>query len=95
MVAYPFGDMGIDCKKKEIEAVIDKGCDAIDVVVNMSYLKSGRYEEFKDEVFTLVDYARSLKKDLEIKPLVENRIMHGRAAHCCFANGQGIRGRLH
>lgn len=71
MVAYPFGDMGIECKKKEIEAVIDKGCDAIDVVVNMSYLKSGRYDEFKDEVFTLVDYARSLKKDLEIKPLVE------------------------
>jgi deoxyribose-phosphate aldolase len=71
MVAYPFGDVSIDGKKKEIEVVIDRGCDAIDVVVNMSYLKSERYDDFKAEVHGLVGFARSLKKDLEIKPLVE------------------------
>lgn len=71
MVAYPFGDMSIECKKKEIELVIDRGCDAIDVVVNMSYLKSGRYDDFKAEVHELVKYAKSLKSDLEMKPLVE------------------------
>jgi len=71
MVAYPYGDVSMESKKLEIEMVIDNGCDAIDVVVNMSYLKSNRFEEFREEVFMLVDYTRSLKKDIEMKPLVE------------------------
>jgi deoxyribose-phosphate aldolase len=78
MVGYPFGDVSIESKKLEIKINVDKGADAVDdVVVNMFYLKSGMCDRFKDEVFELVNYARSLRKDLEIMPLVETVLCNG------------------
>lgn len=71
MVAYPYGDMSVECKKVEIKIAIEKGCDALDIVMNISYLKSGMWDEFKNEVFELVNYAKSLKPDIEVKPLIE------------------------
>ena len=71
MVAYPFGDMSIEAKKVEIDRVIEEGCDAIDVVVNMSYLMSNEFGRFHDEVMDLVSYIRKRKDSIEIKVLVE------------------------
>lgn len=71
MVAYPYGDMSIECKKVEIKTAIEKGCDALDIVMNISYLKSNMWDEFKNEVFELVNYARTLKPNVEVKPLIE------------------------
>ncbi len=71
MVAYPYGDMSIEAKKTEIDRVIEEGCDAIDVVVNMSYLLSNEFSRFHSEVTDLVGYIRKKKESIEIKVLVE------------------------
>lgn len=71
MVGYPFGDVSLESKKVEISKVIEYGCDAIDMVVNMSYLISDEYNRFREEVFSMVEYAKSLKPDVELKVLVE------------------------
>lgn len=71
IAGYPYGDMSSDCKFTEIAKVIDEGCESFDMVVNMSYLKSGYYDLFRKEVFEAVEYARKLRPDVEIKMLVE------------------------
>lgn len=69
--SYPFGGVPLEIKKYEMAKVIEYGCDSIDGVVNHSYLKMKENAAFQEELCELVEYGKSLKKDIEIKFIVD------------------------
>ncbi len=69
--SYPLGSMDIKAKKYELAQLVEFGCDSVDGVVNHCYLKTGEHNAFQEELTELTEYGKSLKKDLEVKFIVD------------------------
>lgn len=69
--SYPLGNICTESKIVEIKNVINKGAEAIDGVLPLSALKAGDIGFVKEETEKLVSIAREMKKDIEIKFMVE------------------------
>jgi deoxyribose-phosphate aldolase len=69
--SYPLGNICTEAKIAEIKNIIDKGAEAIDGVLPLSALKAGDISFVKNETEKLVSIARELKKDIEIKFMIE------------------------
>lgn len=62
VVGFPLGAMDTESKKEETKNCLQNGADEIDMVLNISHLKSGFYEEITKEI-------------TEIKKIVGDRIL--------------------
>jgi deoxyribose-phosphate aldolase len=80
VVGFP---LGFDIRHTKIQAVkdlIDRGCEEIDFVVNISYLKSGNDSEFLGELRDIRAYAD------QRKTLRKERVLLKGIIECCYLN---------
>jgi len=78
VISFP---LGYDVRKSKIQALkdlIDRGCEEIDFVVNITMLKSGNDSEFKGELKDIKQYADS-RKTMRDEPVVLKGIIE-----CCY-----------
>ena len=53
VVGFPLGYSVTSAKVAEVEQALKDGCNEIDMVVNISYLKNGDYDKVEEEIRTL------------------------------------------
>jgi len=49
-IAFPFGSAPATVKAMEVEDAVRRGCTAVDLVMNIGALKSGRYRDVEEEL---------------------------------------------
>ena len=67
VVGFPFGAMDTKSKAFETKTAIENGADEIDMVINVGWLKSGRYSDVENDI-------REVKKacgDKHLKVIIE------------------------
>ncbi len=58
VIGFPFGYGGSDVKRAEVVFALQQGAQEIDMVMNISALKSRRYEQVKADIGEVVHLAR-------------------------------------
>ncbi len=78
-VGFPSGSVTTETKVGEVAQLRRIGVDELDMVVNITWLRSGRYDRVLDDVRAVVDAAAGLpvKLILEVTCLDEERIRRG------------------
>jgi deoxyribose-phosphate aldolase len=56
-IAFPFGSAPASVKAFEVEDAVRRGCTAVDLVMNIGALKSGRYRDVEEELRLFVQAA--------------------------------------
>ena len=85
-IGFPFGNNKTPVKVKEAELALWDGCRELDMVINVSALKSGRTDYVVDDIRALKDVVgeKTLKVILEVHWLTDDQIKRG----CeCVAKG--------
>jgi deoxyribose-phosphate aldolase len=75
-IAFPFGVAPAAVKAFEVEDAVKRGCTAVDLVMNIGALKSGRYDDVKEELALFIRAAGSAvtKCILEVNFLTDEEI---------------------
>src|SRR5436190_21649591 len=60
VIAFPFGVAITDIKEAEIRSAASQGAGEMDIVINISAVKSGEFEGVETEMHRLVGRSRSL-----------------------------------
>ncbi len=71
VVSFPLGQTFKDIKVKEAALSVKEGADELDVVSNISFVKEGRYDLFKEEIEGIVREVRRIKSDIVVKVIIE------------------------
>lgn len=58
VIGFPFGNTSSDAKKSEAVLALQHGAAEMDMVVNISALRSGRYQRVKEDIEAVVAMAR-------------------------------------
>ncbi len=69
-VGFPFGVSLLEIKALEAVKAVEDGAEELDMVINLSALKSGDYEFVKRDIVAVVDVKR-LSKDVIVKVIIE------------------------
>jgi deoxyribose-phosphate aldolase len=69
-VGFPFGVSLSEIKALEAVKAVEDGAEELDMVINLSALKSGDYEFVKRDIAAIVDVKR-LSKEMIIKVIIE------------------------
>ena len=69
-VGFPFGVSLSEIKALEAVKAVEDGAEELDMVINLSALKSGDYEFVKRDVAAVVD-VKSLSKEIIVKAIIE------------------------
>jgi deoxyribose-phosphate aldolase len=87
-IAFPFGGAPASVKAMEVEDAVRRGCTAVDLVMNIGALKSGRYRDVEEELRLFVQAAGPAvtKCILEVCHLTEEEI----ATACKLVAAAGI-----
>lgn len=67
IVGFPSGGETLETKLFEVKQLKEKGCDEIDMVLNIGKLKSGFVEEVKDEI----EHIKAVVSPLPLKVIME------------------------
>ena len=59
VVGFPFGSALTAAKAKEASAAVESGAEEIDMVINVGYLRSGKYEAFEKDLCDVVSACRN------------------------------------
>jgi deoxyribose-phosphate aldolase len=78
-IAFPFGCAPAAVKAFEVEDAVNRGCTAVDMVMNVGALKDGDYEAVREELRTFVEAAGAAvtKCILEVCFLTDEEIAAG------------------
>ena len=78
-VAFPSGGATTTMKVAEAKELLRLGCDELDVVINLGWLRSGRYQHVLDDVRAVVEVAGRVpvKVILECHYLSDDEIRRG------------------
>lgn len=76
VIGFPHGANKTNMKIMEGLQVIDDGADELDVVINISWVKSGMFENVKHELEQFVKEMKKKRPDIVIKAIIE----------CCYLN---------
>lgn len=74
VVGFPLGYNSTFVKAEETKKVIENGADEIDIVVNISEIKSGNFNYIQNELSTLCNLAHL--KDKKIKVIIETAYLN-------------------
>lgn len=66
VIGFPLGASTKETKLFETEDAIKKGADEIDMVINISYLKSQKYDAVEEEIREIAEYVHSKNKTLKV-----------------------------
>jgi len=69
-VGFPFGTSLLEIKALEAAKAVEDGAKELDMVVNLSLLKSGDYSTTKRDIAAVVD-AKRLSKEIVVKVIIE------------------------
>jgi deoxyribose-phosphate aldolase len=80
VIAFPFGESDIHTKSLEIERAISKGAHELDVVINLSLVKTGEWKRLKEELAEIREASDHYitKLILEVGALTDDEVKH-----CC------------
>ena len=82
VIGFPLGYSGTEIKVQEIEEALKKGADELDMVIDLSALKSGDFKRLEEEITTclkpIYDAGKILKVIVESGILTENELRE-----CC------------
>lgn len=78
VIAFPYGFTVRHTKIQALKDLIDRGCEEVDFVVNISFLKSGNDSEFMGELRDLRTYADT-RKTIRGEPVILKGIIE-----CCY-----------
>ncbi len=82
VISFPLGNLSPDLKVQEIEEALAKGADELDMVIDLSALKSGNYKQLEYEIETCLKPVYSEGKVLKI--IVESGILtRNELLECC------------
>ena len=82
VISFPMGNLSPDLKVHEIEEAMAKGADELDMVIDLSSLKSGNYRQLEYEIETCLKPVYSEGKVLKI--IVESGILtKNELLECC------------
>ncbi len=86
VIAFPFGVSDIHTKSLEIERAISKGAHELDVVINLSLVKTGDWKRLKEELAELREASdhHILKIILEVGLLTKDEIIS--SSQICLEN---------
>ena len=73
VIGFPFGYSVPKAKLAEVEEAIDSGADELDVVINLTKLKSGKWNELKEEMRPMIYSIHANSKI--IKVIIESGIL--------------------
>lgn len=73
VIGFPFGYSDVEAKLVEIKNAINNGADELDIVLNISYIKTDRWDDLKNEIKTLNDAVKKGKKISKI--IIESGIL--------------------
>jgi len=75
-VGFPGGGVTTATKVFEMRECIDMGADEIDAVMNIGWIRSGRYKEAEDDIRAVIDAAggRPIKTIIEVMTLSDEQI---------------------
>lgn len=69
-VGFPFGVSLSEIKALEAVKAVENGAEELDMVINMSALKSGDYEPVKQDIAAVVD-VKQMSKEIIVKVIIE------------------------
>jgi len=69
-IGFPFGVTLSEIKALEAVKAVENGAEELDMVINLSALKSGDYEAVKRDIVAVVDVKR-LSKEIVVKVIIE------------------------
>ncbi len=75
VIGFPLGANTPDEKTLETETAIRDGAHEIDMVINLGALKSHDYELVKREILKVVERARSFRRDIIVKVIIETALL--------------------
>jgi deoxyribose-phosphate aldolase len=86
VIAFPFGESDIHTKSLEIERAISKGAHELDVVINLSLVKTGEWKRLKEELTEIREASEHhiLKIILEVGLLTNEEIIE--TSKICLVN---------
>jgi deoxyribose-phosphate aldolase len=78
-VGFPAGSNTTNTKVFEAKELVSMGCQEIDMVINISKLRSGQYQEVRDDISAVLDACdgKPLKVILECHYLNDKQILKG------------------
>ena len=68
VIGFPLGYTFYETKLEETKEALDSGADELDMVINISFLKGGRYFYVFNEIYDI----KNLAKDKIVKVIIEN-----------------------
>ncbi|MCP4970893.1 MAG: deoxyribose-phosphate aldolase [Arcobacter sp.] len=71
VVGFPLGAMSTKAKAFEAQVAIEDGADEIDMVINVGWLKSGKFELVKKDILEL----KAICKDVVLKVILETALL--------------------
>jgi deoxyribose-phosphate aldolase len=78
VIGFPMGYTLRHTKIQALKDLVDRGCEEVDFVVNISLLKSGNDSEFRGEIKDLRQYANT-RKTIRDEPVLLKAIIE-----CCY-----------
>lgn len=79
VLGFPLGASKSEAKALEGELAIKDGADELDMVLNVGYLKSGRYDDVESDIRAVVDRARTVSrnanKSVTVKVILETALL--------------------
>ena len=71
VISFPLGQETMTTKIASTQEAIKNGADALDIVLNVAFLKEHAWEKSLDEMQTLVGAAREIREDVIVKFIPE------------------------
>ncbi|MDY6780715.1 MAG: deoxyribose-phosphate aldolase, partial [Halobacteria archaeon] len=88
VVGFPHGTSPSEVKAFEAERVVENGATEVDVACNVSFLKSGEHDDFRDDIGEVI---RSVGSRVTVKAIIETGLLtreeKERAAELCADAG--------
>ena len=69
-IGFPHGGHATAVKRAEAERAVDDGCSELDMVVNISLVRSGRWREVEQDIAAVMEVAHAA--DRKVKVIFEN-----------------------
>ncbi|KAI9321332.1 deoxyribose-phosphate aldolase [Dichotomocladium elegans] len=72
VISFPHGNSPTSAKVAEALQAVEDGAIELDVVINIGHFKSGKYDEVREELETIIQKSKAVNKDVIFKIIFEN-----------------------
>jgi deoxyribose-phosphate aldolase len=75
VAGFPFGANLPALKAREAAAAVDLGAQEIDMVINVGWIKDGRWDDVKDDIAGVVEACRAVGRATVVKVIIETGLL--------------------